>query len=49
LKKAKIMIFHGQTIPVMALESIQKSKRAIQRPKDLVHLEYIAQILKTKR
>lgn len=52
LKKAKMMDFHGKKIPVMALESIRKSKQAIRRPKDLVHLEYIAQTveaLKTRK
>lgn len=48
-RKAKVMKFHGEDISVMPLETIQKNKRAIQRPKDLVHLEYIAETLKMKR
>ena len=46
LKKAKMLSFHGNRIPVLPLESIQKSKEATQRPKDLAHLVYIGQVLK---
>ncbi len=46
LKKAKMLSFHGNKIPVLPLESIQRSKEATQRPKDLVHLLYIGQALK---
>jgi hypothetical protein len=44
-KNSKLVNFHGQKIPVLPLESIQKSKRAIMRPKDALHLFYIAQTL----
>jgi hypothetical protein len=46
IKKAKLLTFHGEKIPVLPLESIQKSKQATMRPKDQAHLLYIAQVLK---
>jgi hypothetical protein len=46
IKKAKLLAFHGEKIPVLPLESIQKSKQATMRPKDQAHLLYIAQVLK---
>jgi hypothetical protein len=46
LRKAKRLDFHGKKIPVLPLESIQKSKQAIMRPKDVAHLLYIEQALK---
>jgi hypothetical protein len=44
-KKSKFVIFHGEKVPVLPLESIQRSKQAIMRPKDALHLYYIAQTL----
>jgi hypothetical protein len=44
-KKSKILNFHGEKIPVLPLESIQRSKQAIMRPKDALHLFLIAQTL----
>jgi hypothetical protein len=44
-KKAKALIFHGERIPVLPLESIQRSKQAIMRPKDALHLFLIAEAL----
>jgi hypothetical protein len=41
-RKAKKFDFHGVQVPVLALESIEKSKRAIGRAKDLTHLQQIA-------
>ena len=41
-RKAKKFDFHGVQVPVLALESIEKSKRAIGRGKDLIHLQQIA-------
>ena len=49
IKKAKLLSFHGEKIPVLPLESIQKSKQATMRPKDAAHLVYIAQALKAGR
>jgi hypothetical protein len=49
LKKAKLLTFHGETVPVLPLESIQKSKQATMRPKDQAHLVYIAQALKAEQ
>lgn len=48
-RHAKMLLFHGRKVPVMPLERIRKSKEAIRRPKDLVHLEYIAELLRLKR
>jgi hypothetical protein len=41
--------FHGLTIAVLPLERIRKSKLAIGRPKDLVHVHQIESTLKLKR
>jgi hypothetical protein len=49
LKNAKEMSFHGEKVSVLPLESIQKSKRATMRPKDVAHLVYIAQALAVER
>ena len=40
-RKSKKLQFHGVTVPVLQLQSIKKSKRAIGRPKDLLHLQQI--------
>jgi hypothetical protein len=48
-RRAKVLWFHGYKVSVMPLALIQKSKEAIRRPKDLVHLEYIAALLRIKR
>ena len=47
ITRAILLNFHGQKIPVLSLESIQKSKQAIMRRKDVAHLVYIAQTLKS--
>jgi hypothetical protein len=41
--KAVWMEWNGTRVAVLPLESIEKSKRAIGRPKDLLHLELIRQ------
>lgn len=41
--KAVWMEWHGMKIAVLPLELIEQSKRAIGRPKDLLHLELIRQ------
>jgi hypothetical protein len=46
LKKAKLLTFHGEKVPVLPLESIQRSKEATMRPKDVAHLLYIGQALR---
>jgi hypothetical protein len=40
---------HGRMVPVLSLARIQKSKRAIRRDKDLLHLKLIADFLKCRR
>jgi hypothetical protein len=45
IKRAKLLEFHGVKVPVLPLESIQKSKQATMRPKDVAHLLYISQAL----
>jgi hypothetical protein len=41
--------FHGLKIAVLPLERVRKSKLAIQRPKDLVHVQQIESTLRMKR
>jgi hypothetical protein len=48
-RAAKLLAFHGRRVPVMPLESICRSKDAIRRPKDLVHLDQISRLLRLKR
>ena len=47
--KAIRLKFHGCEIPVMPLESIRKSKAAIMRDKDAVHIHYIDELLRLRR
>jgi len=47
--KARKLNFHGQTIPVMSLESIRKSKTVVMRPKDEAHIHYIDETLRLLR
>jgi hypothetical protein len=47
--KAVKLPFHGLTIAVLPLERIRKSKLAVGRPKDLVHVHQIENTLKLKR
>jgi hypothetical protein len=49
LRKAQKLKFHGCEIPVMPLESIRKSKAAVMRDKDPVHIHYIDQTLRLWR
>lgn len=43
--QAKKLKWHGVNVAVLPLELIQKSKAAIRRPKDLLHIELIRQRL----
>jgi hypothetical protein len=47
--KARKIAWLGMKVPVLSLELIAKSKQAIGRPKDLVHLELIRQTRQLKR
>ena len=47
-RKARILSFYGETIPVMPLELIRKSKMAVMRPKDEAHISYINQTLQVR-
>jgi hypothetical protein len=47
--KAVKLPFHGLTISVLPLEKVRKSKLAIRRPKDLVHVQQIESTLRMKR
>jgi hypothetical protein len=49
LGKAVKLPFHGLSIAVLPLESIRKSKLAIGRPKDLMHVQQIESTLRMKR
>jgi len=46
LRKARKLSFHGLVIPLMPLELIRKSKAAIMRPKDELHIRYIDETLR---
>ena len=46
LRKARRLKFHGLAIAVMPLDSIRKSKAALMRPKDSVHIHYINETLR---
>jgi hypothetical protein len=47
--KAKKMVWGGVEVAVLPLELIKKSKAAIRRPKDLLHIELIRQRLEVIR
>ncbi len=49
LRRAKMLRFHGLSVPVMPLELIRKSKAAIQRPKDATHIHYIDETLRASK
>jgi hypothetical protein len=46
IRKSRIHNFHGVKAPVLRLESIRKSKLAIKREKDLIHVQQIDAILR---
>jgi hypothetical protein len=46
---AKWLSFHGKTIPVLPLERICKSKQAVGRDKDKLHILLIRQALKVAK
>jgi hypothetical protein len=49
LRKAKRLKLNGCSVPVMPLESIRKSKKAIMREKDSAHIHYITETLRLQR
>lgn len=49
VRKARKMKLQGVDVLVLPLELIQKSKAAIRRPKDLLHIELIRQRLEVIR
>ncbi|MBM3833337.1 MAG: hypothetical protein FJ403_08695 [Verrucomicrobia bacterium] len=48
-KKARMLLFHGIRVPVMPLALIQRNKEAMRRPKDIVHLQAIKEMLRVRR
>lgn len=48
-KRARKVRWLGQTVGVLSLEQLQRSKRSVGRPKDKVHLAYIQAALSLKR
>ena len=48
-KHTRRMLFHGRRIPVLRLERILKSKLAIGRDKDLIHVQLIRDFLRCRR
>jgi hypothetical protein len=49
LRRARMLEFHGLSIPVMPLQSIRKSKAALMRPKDQAHLVHLDQTIRALR
>jgi hypothetical protein len=47
-RHAKKLNFHGLEVPVMPLSSIRRSKAALMRPKDEVHIRYIDEVLRLR-
>ncbi len=45
IKKARKVTWNGMKVAVLPLELIKKSKAAIRRPKDLLHIKLIEQRL----
>jgi hypothetical protein len=45
IKKARKLMWNGMRVAVLPLELIKKSKKAIRRPKDLLHIKLIEQRL----
>jgi hypothetical protein len=49
LRRARRLRFHGMTLAVLPLESIRKSKAAINRPKDAAHIHYLDETMRLAR
>jgi hypothetical protein len=49
VKNTERLKFHGKVIPVLKLERILKSKKAITRDKDLPHIIHIRNLLRCRR
>ena len=49
LRKTRKLKFRGCEIPVMPLESIRRSKTAVMRDKDRVHIHYIDETLRLRK
>ena len=49
IKHCEPMKFRGKVIPVLRLERILKSKKAIRRDKDLPHIIHIRNLLRCRR
>ena len=47
--RARWLPFHGLKIPVLSLKQICKSKEAIKRDKDKLHILLIRQVLKLEK
>ena len=47
--KAKRLRWQRMIVPVLPLESILKSKKAIGRPKDIAHIPLIRQVLRLRK
>lgn len=49
LVNTRLMTFQGRRIPVLRLQRIQKSKEAVRREKDLLHIVHIKNFLRCQR
>jgi len=49
LRRSRRLDYHGKKIPVQSLERILKSKQAILRDKDRVHIIHIRNLLRCRR
>ncbi len=48
-RRAKRIRWQGMIVPVLPLELILKSKKAVGRPKDLAHIPLIRQVLRLRK
>jgi hypothetical protein len=46
LRRARRVQLHGVEVPVLAIESVLKSKQFLRRPKDLAHLPLLEETLR---
>jgi hypothetical protein len=48
-RQARRLRWLGEPVPVLSLQQIERSKKAVGRPKDKVHLAYIHEAMKLRR
>lgn len=48
-KRVRYLLWRGMRLPVLPLERILRSKRAVMRPKDIAHLPLLEQTIALRR